>query len=369
MDKSITDFKHAYGIIGRSKKIDEIIETIIQISSTDLSVLIFGESGTGKEVIASAIHRSSSRAKKKLISVNCGAIPEGIIESELFGHVKGSFTNAVETRKGYFELADGGTLFLDEIAEMPLSTQVKLLRAIESKEYFPVGGDTSKKVDVRFIAATNKDLQIEVRNRRFRQDLYYRLKAFTLSLPPLRERKVDIEELAFYFLNKFSDTQHNGQFSISSDALSLMTEYPWPGNIRELKNTVETAASLERDFTIHRDTIESLLMRHEDMEERRNLPIPLGMTPDEADRSLIMRGLAELKRDIIELKLMIEQRKEDPHSSKVEVQEIKKIRDLEIEAIVNALSRTGNNKRKSAVLLGISERTLYRKIKEYDIPQ
>lgn len=202
---TIEEFQNKFGIIGRSKEIKDLVDVIMQVASSDISVLIFGESGAGKEVFARAIHGYSSRSAKQLVSVNCGAIPEGILESELFGHKKGSFTGAIETRKGYFEIADGGTLFLDEIAEMPLTTQVKLLRVLETKEFMRVGAETVTHVDARIVAATNKNLESEVEKKHFREDLYFRLKAVTLNIPPLRKRKEDIIELANHFVQLYCE--------------------------------------------------------------------------------------------------------------------------------------------------------------------
>lgn len=361
----IDEFKRTHSIVGNSKEINDIVATVMQVASSDISILIYGESGSGKEVFARALHAASKRAGKPLISVNCGAIPEGLLESELFGHKKGSFTGAIDNRKGYFELADNGTLFLDEIAEMPLTTQVKLLRAIELKEFMQVGAEIVTHVDVRYIAATNKDLQHEVMSKRFRQDLYYRLKAVTLYVPPLRERKQDIKDLCDYFLGEFSIRNNTQNYTITSEAMDALITYNWPGNVRELKNTIETAAALVRNFTIDYSTILSLIQPYNGS-ANRNLPVSLGKTPTDLDREIILRALFELKRDIIELKEIVADRLESPKN--VRVEEVQSIESLEKEAIVRALSRTNGNKRSTARLLGISERTLYRKIKEYDLP-
>ena len=248
-----------FGIIGKSKQIKDLIDITIQVAQSDISVLIYGESGVGKEVFARAVHQSSKRANKKLVSVNCGAIPEGILESELFGHKKGSFTGAIDDRRGYFEMADKGTLFLDEIAEMPLTTQVKLLRVLETGELLPLGSETSKTVDVRIIAATNKDLQTEVDAKKFRKDLYFRLKAVTLFIPPLRERKEDISLLVNHFLNSYSNQNRVEVPKINNEALNLLNEYDWPGNIRELKNVLETAIALSKTGILTGESFINLL--------------------------------------------------------------------------------------------------------------
>src|SRR3972149_5419724 len=333
----IEEFKKEYGIIGRSKEMRDLIDITMQVAKADISILIYGESGVGKEVFAQAIHGYSHRKEKPLISVNCGAIPEGILESELFGHKKGSFTGAFETRKGYFEIANGGTLFLDEIAEMPLRTQVKLLRAIETQEFMKIGAETVTSVDVRIIVATNQDLQKEVDAGKFREDLYFRIKAVTLSIPPLRKRKGDIEELAYHFITRYSESSKRKPPRLTDEALELLKEYSWPGNIRELKNTLESAIAIRKT--------------------------------EEVDREILYRALFEIKKDIIELKDLIIQRQMEVKSSTENNHrhEVIPIDQMEKEAIKNALDQTRGSKREAARKLNISERTLYRKIKEYNI--
>ncbi|MCW8810993.1 MAG: sigma-54 dependent transcriptional regulator, partial [Ignavibacteriaceae bacterium] len=299
------EFKKINGIVGRSSEINDLVDIVLQVSSTDITILIYGESGVGKEVFARAIHNSSKRAGKELISVNCGAIPEGILESELFGHKRGSFTGAVESRKGYFEIADGGTLFLDEIAEMPLTTQVKLLRAIEFQEFMKIGAETVTKVDVRIITATNKDLQEEVNSRKFREDLYFRLKAVTLSIPPLRKRKEDIELLVNYFLEGYAAVNKIDLPHIKPEAMDLLVDYDWPGNVRELKNAVETATALNRNGVLDVDSFSQLFVQKENPYQNRNLPVFLRKTPEDADREILYRALFEIKKDLIELKDLV----------------------------------------------------------------
>lgn len=365
---TVEEFKKQHGIIGRSKEIRDLVEIAMQVAKSDISVLIYGESGTGKEVFAKAIHDHSPRRDKPLISVNCGAIPEGILESELFGHKKGSFTGAVETRKGYFEIADGGTLFLDEIGEMPLRTQVKLLRAIETQEFMKIGAETVTSVDVRIIAATNKDLQQEVDAGKFREDLYFRLKAVTLSIPPLRKRKADIEELAYYFITKYAEANKIIPPKLTDEALALLMEYNWPGNIRELKNTIESAIAMSKSDMLTASSFAHLISLPIP-EDKRNLPVFLKKTPEEVDREILYRALFEIKRDILELKDLILQKQVDvkTDSEADSPKEIIPIEELEKEAIRNALIITRGNKRNAAKKLNLSERTLYRKIKEYDI--
>ncbi|NUN07733.1 MAG: sigma-54-dependent Fis family transcriptional regulator [Ignavibacteriaceae bacterium] len=366
---TIEQFQKENGIIAKSREIREIIEVIMQVAPTDISVLIFGESGVGKEVFARAIHNSSHRSSRQLVSVNCGAIPEGILESELFGHKKGSFTGAVDSRKGYFELADKGTLFLDEIAEMPLVTQVKLLRAIELQEFMVLGAETVTKVDVRFIAATNKDLQEQVEKKKFRQDLYFRLKAVTLNIPPLRKRKIDIDVLVDHFMKKICQENNIRIPRMTSEVMDVLLDYPWPGNVRELKNTIESAVTLNRDIFLSKELIMSLLRIQEPAEEKqRNLPMALGKNPQDAQNEFIYRALFELKKDILEIKAILQ-----GYSPKVFVNEEKvltsglSVKDAEKNAIIAALTKARGNKRKASRLLDISERTLYRKIKEYEI--
>jgi DNA-binding NtrC family response regulator len=361
---TIAQFQEQFGIIGKTKEIRDLIDIIMQVSKSDISVLIYGESGVGKEVFARAIHGYSNRADKPLVSVNCGAIPEGILESELFGHKKGSFTGAMENRKGYFEIADEGTLFLDEIAEMPLTTQVKLLRVIETKEFMRIGAETVTKVDVRIIAATNKDLQKEVDSKRFREDLFFRLKAVTFNIPPLRKRIGDIEELARFFLKSYSEGNHITLPRITNEAMEILKNYNWPGNIRELKNTIETAVALNKNGVLDEFSFIPLLREIErDIPSQRNLPVFLNRTPEDADRELMYRALFEIKKDLVELKDLIYRRQDEINNN----DEVIPLADVEKNAMIRALEKTHGNKRMAARLLNISERTFYRKMKDYEI--
>jgi len=362
------EFQKKYGIIGKSKEIRDLVDVIMQVSKSDISILITGESGVGKEVFARAIHNFSSRSENELVSVNCGAIPESLLESELFGHKKGSFTGATDDRKGYFEIADGGTLFLDEIAEMALTTQVKLLRVLETKEFMRIGGETVTKVDVRIIGATNKDLQHEVDVKKFRNDLYFRLKAVTINIPPLRKRKGDILELAKSFLENYTSSNRMPKMSLTKEAEELLINYNWPGNVRELKNLIETAVALSRSNVLDAEAIFPLLTIPKYKEEQHNLPVHINKTAEQLDREMIYRALIEIKKDLIDLKSLAANSQSE-HSSQLNQlpNEVVPLVQIEKLAIINALRFTKHNKRKAAQLLRISERTLYRKIQEYEI--
>jgi transcriptional regulator with GAF, ATPase, and Fis domain len=364
------EFKKKHGIISQSSEINDLVDVVMQVSTSDITILIYGESGVGKEVFARAIHDSSRRTGKELISVNCGAIPEGILESELFGHKKGAFTGAFEGRKGYFEIADGGTLFLDEIAEMPLTTQVKVLRAIEFKEFMRIGAETVTKVDVRIIGATNKDLQEEVNSRRFREDLFFRLKAVSLNIPPLRKRKGDIPLFVNYFLENYAHEYKITPPILTNAAMDILLDYNWPGNVRELKNTIESALALNRDGTIDVDSFSSLINHRDENFSVRNLPVFLRKTPEDADREILYRALFEIKKDLIELKdLVIQAGRETIVKGEEPKKNLFAMDVIERETIKAALDKTRWNKRKAAKLLNLSERTLYRKIKQYDLSE
>jgi len=365
---TVEHFQEKYGIVGKSKEIRELVDIIMQVAPSDISVLIYGESGAGKEVFARAIHAASRRSDNQMVSVNCGAIPEGILESELFGHKKGAFTGATETRRGYFEIADGGTLFLDEIAEMPLTTQVKLLRVLETKEFMRVGAETVTQVDTRIIAATNKNLQEEVDKKQFREDLYFRLKAVMLNIPPLRRRKEDIEELVVHFTDLYCEKNNISVPVITPRAYDFLREYPWPGNIRELKNSIETAIALNRGNALDDGSFSFLINANVPAEPSRNLPVYVKKTSEEVDREMILRALIEIKKDLIELKELVYNNQEENNKKyTLSVDEITPIEELEKEAIIKALNYTKDNKKQAARLLKINPRTLYRKIREYNI--
>ncbi len=361
-------------IIGESVAIKKIVDVIGQVAPTDITILITGESGVGKEVIAKAIHAASKRNKKPLIAVNCGAIPEGLIESELFGHERGSFTGAVEQRKGYFELADGGTIFLDEIGELPLAAQVKFLRVLENGEFQRVGSSSPRKVNVRVIAATNKDLEHEVRNKRFRADLFFRLRSVNIAVPPLRDRPEDVP----VFFQRFSaETAEKNQIrfkGIDPAAMELLQAYHWPGNVRELRNVVESMLVIERGKYLDAETVKGYLKEYKVPDDSRLLPVPLpGRSVEQAERELIFRALLDIKSHLVEMKSLIadQQHREQNHTGEQEQdpqgQQTLSLQDMEQRMITEALERYKGNRRVAARALNISERTLYRKIKEYGI--
>ena len=367
------------GIIGQSEEIRELIELIISIAPTNISVLITGESGTGKEVFAQAIHKLSPRKNKSILSVNCGAIPEGLLESELFGHEKGAFTGAVATKKGFFELADGGTILLDEIGEMSLQTQVKLLRVLETGEFMRVGSGELRQVSVRVVAATNKDLGKMVQQNNFRKDLYYRLKAVAMHLPPLRDRREDIPLLLENFVTQILEAEKIEFAGFSEDALQTIYDYAWPGNVRELKNFTETIIVLARGQLVTTDMVREHLTHFEEpVEVSSNLPMLVGVTREEAERELVYKALVSLGLEVKEMRNMMMQYfdRMNNHPKDGEIfepvnsdggVEIKPLDEIEREVIEKALDKFRGNRRKVARALNISERTLYRKIKDFGL--
>ena len=390
---NIENIQKKSGIVGRSDSIAKVLEMVAQVSPVDISVLISGESGTGKEIFAKAIHQNSKRSHESIVTVNCGAIPEGIIESELFGHKKGAYTDAKGDRKGYFETANKGSIFLDEIGETPLETQVKLLRVIESGEFMPVGESRIKKTDVRIIAATNKDLAILVEKGKFRQDLYYRLNTVSIQLPSLNERVEDIALLVERFALEFTRNNDMVYRGFVPDAIRHMKNHEWKGNIRELKNFVESIIVLEKGERITADMVESQLGKNQANYLKNDaLPVLTNQTADSAERELILRQLFLLRQDVEFLKqlasptqtpiagvstpLLDSNENQKPSGLINEDSEyfIKNssigdmtIQDLEKEAIIRTLKFFNNNRRASAKSLGMSERTLYRKINFYGL--
>jgi transcriptional regulator with PAS, ATPase and Fis domain len=409
----IQEIKQRFGIIGNSPLLNRAIDIANQVAPTDISVLITGESGSGKEVFSHIIHQMSPRKHGPFIAVNCGAIPEGTIDSELFGHEKGAYTGAVGERKGYFETVNGGTIFLDEIAEMPLGTQARLLRVLESGQYIKVGSSKVEKTNVRVIAATNVDVYEAVKSGKFREDLYYRLNTVPLKIPPLRDRKEDIYLLFRKFTSDFTDKYRTPPIQLDDEAQQVLVNYSWPGNIRQLKNMAEQLAVLERDRII---TAQTLLSYVPAESSARNLPMRLENQPKEdfSERDILYKVLFDMKRDMVELKKLVAEIIEHggvaiSHSSQTlnqlyrdieipgsneqqftlqkpvinnnnvnansyniaqdaeEVEESLSLIDKESDLIRKALKKHKGKRKLAANELGISERTLYRKIKELNL--
>ena len=398
---SLDKIRRSVGLIGESDKIVEMLSLISQVASTDISILVSGESGSGKEMVAKAIHKNSKRKFESLVIVNCAAIPSGIIESELFGHKKGSFTGAIENKKGYFEEANKGSIFLDEIGELPKETQAKLLRVIENGEYIRVGESIAQKTDVRIIAATNRDLKKEVEKNNFRQDLYFRLKTINIVVPPLRKHLSDINLFIERFGLEFTDKNDINFKGFSSDAISILKKYNWPGNIRELKNTVESLLVINKGERITSEMVKNQLNINE-FDFNENSIIPVNEKSDKIERELILKQLLFLRQDINEIKKYllinsnsdrtmnstnsslflpseenIEKYKSDDSLDNITDARLTAIKDeavgeitineIEKEIIERCLKQFKGNRRKTASALDISERTLYRKIKEYGL--
>lgn len=411
----IQSIKNRFGIIGNSPALSYALQVAAQAAGTDLTVLIYGESGVGKEVFSQIIHTLSSRKHNPFIAVNCGAIPEGTIDSELFGHEKGSFTGAVDSRKGYFETVNGGTIFLDEIGEMPLGTQARLLRVLEAGEYIRVGSSKVQKTDVRVIAATNKDLLEYMHKGKFRQDLYYRLNTVPIRVPALRDRQEDIILLFRKFAADFAERYKTPSVQLDDEAKELLIHYPWPGNVRELKNIAEQISVLSEDKLITARQLRQFLPEH----NTSRLPVLAGNNGSVShaefanEREILYKLFFDMKKDVTELKKMFVDILQNPqranamaaytkesllgdyqaveHEKSVsappalvqpsqpvlinnsdiydheEVEESLNIMDKEKELIIKALKKHRGKRKDASSDLGISERTLYRKLKEYDI--
>lgn len=410
---NLQQIKQRFGIIGNAPLLNRALEISAQVAPTDISVLVTGESGTGKEIVPQVIHQLSSRKHGEYIAVNCGAIPEGTIDSELFGHEKGSFTGASTSREGYFQVADGGTIFLDEVAELPMQTQVRLLRVLETGEFIRVGSSKVIKTDVRVVAATNENMQRAIASGKFREDLFYRLSIVPISLPPLRERKDDIHLIFRKFSADFADKYRMPAIKLSADAVQLLNQYNWPGNIRQLKNVVEQISVIETERDIDAIKLASFLPK----KKLDNTPALRGSTDEDnySERELMYKFLFDMKGDLNELKklvleiinkngdiqlttdqtAMVKRMYTDtdelqtkvlpaptaPEESKYqfshpteeefevheEVEESLSLEDREKELIEKALEKHRGKRKYAAEELGISERTLYRKIKEYNL--
>ncbi len=411
----IQSIKNRFGIIGNSPALNFALQVAAQVAGTDLTVLISGESGVGKEAFSMAIHALSARKHNPFIAVNCGAIPEGTIDSELFGHEKGSFTGAVDSRKGYFETVNGGTIFLDEVGELPLGTQARLLRVLEAGEFIRVGSSKVQKTDVRVIAATNKDLLELTDKGKFREDLYYRLSTVPIRVPALRDRKEDIPLLFRKFAVDFAERYKTAPVQLDEDAKNWLINYPWPGNVRELKNIAEQISVLSEDKHITAETLRRFIP--ETTGNRLPMVMPSngsganGSHEFSNEREILYTLFFDMKKDVTELKKMFREIVQNPalatgqHSNYLndlnelkpaemyatptlaggqpvvihnanghedihhheEVEESLNIMDKEKELIVKALKKHKGKRKDAASDLGISERTLYRKLKEYDI--
>lgn len=416
----IQQIKQRFGIIGNTPLLNRSLEVAMQVAPTDISVLVTGESGTGKEIIPQVIHQLSSRKHNNYIAVNCGAIPEGTIDSELFGHEKGAFTGASGSRKGYFEEADGGTIFLDEVVELPMQTQVRLLRVLETGEFIRVGSSKVIKTNVRVVAATNENMHRAIQKGKFREDLMYRLSTVPIALPPLRDRKEDVHLLFRKFAIDFSEKYRMPPIRLTDDAVLVLEKYKWPGNIRQLKNTVEQISVIENERIISRDRLTIYLPDT----TQSGIPAIAGArneTDDNfSDRELMYKFLFDMKRDLNELKKLVvelvnndsdvrltgsqrdvlnrvysdlshdDSRKlletgsykrsaeeytepaqptivDSDYQDHYEVEESLSLEDQEKELIVKALDKHNGKRKYASAELGISERTLYRKIKEYNL--
>ena len=410
MNTEIQNIKQRFEIIGTYSGLDRAIEKAVRVSPTDITVLVTGESGVGKEAFPKIIHQLSHRKHNKFIAVNCGAIPEGTIDSELFGHEKGAFTGATSSRSGYFEVADGGTIFLDEVGELPLTTQVRLLRVLENGEFIKVGSSKVQKTNVRIVAATNLNMEDAITKGKFREDLFYRLSTIEIKIPPLRERKTDIILLFRKFASDFAKKYNMPTVRLNDDAQRILQEYNWNGNIRQLKNITEQLSVLEQERAINGDMISSYLP-----DPKNNLPALISDNKSESDfsseREILYKILFDMKRDLNELKKLTSnlkkttsneseklddiqslipkkfkeiddsnnqnnvllddnyENKNDKYSFAEEIieEETLSIQDKELELIIKALERNNGRRKAAANELGISERTLYRKIKQYDL--
>lgn len=401
--QQIQQIKQRFGIVGFDAMLDRAINIAIQVAPTDLSVLITGESGVGKEVFSKIIHENSQHKRGKFIAVNCGAIPDGTIDSELFGHEKGAFTGAIDARKGYFEVADGGTIFLDEVADLPLATQVRLLRVLENGEFIKVGSSTVQKTKVRVVAATNVNVREKIARGQFREDLFYRLNTVPIHIPALRERKEDIFPLFQNFAIDFAEKNNLPPIQLTPDAKEMLTNFAWPGNIRQLRNVTEQISIIEVDREINAEILSHYLDTH----RAAGLPV---LFPKDAsnndtsafERELVFKFLGDLKKEVANLKDMVMQMRNEPakkieipsridlsenpyeepiryelevepDSHQIEIEDTVvcenplSLIDVEKELIQKALLKHNNKRKLAAEELGISERTLYRKIKEYNI--
>ena len=394
--------KQRYNIVGNCDALNRVLDVTLKVAPTDLSVLIVGESGVGKEIIPRVIHDNSPRKLGKYFAINCGSIPEGTIDSELFGHVKGSYTGAVSDSPGYFGVANKGTLFLDEVGELPLATQARLLRVLETGEYIPVGATEIKKTDVRIVAATNVNIQKAISEGRFREDLYYRLNTISLQMPPLRERGEDIVLLFRLFAMQMAEKYKMERVTLTDEAKQILMKYKWPGNVRQLKNFTEQISILSTERVITKEVLQQLIPQ--DQESTQLVAINKAGSSFEKERDIVYQILFEMRNNVNELKREIAilksqfgnsseaiQRAEpqsfapqhnlaapetyEPMAEDAEAEEYIEPEDnlnldtLERIMLEKALKRNGGNRKKAALELGISDRTLYRRIKQYGLEE
>jgi DNA-binding NtrC family response regulator len=398
--KELQNIKQRYNIVGNCDALNRALDIALQVAPTDLSVLIIGESGVGKEIIPRVIHDNSPRKREKYFAINCGAIPKGTIDSELFGHEKGSFTGAIGESEGYFGIANKGTLFLDEVGELPLSTQKQLLRVLETGEYIRVGGQEIRKTDVRIVAATNVNIRKAISEGRFREDLYYRLNTIPIQMPPLRDRGEDIVLLFRLFAMQMSEKYHFPRIQLTENAKQVLMKYKWPGNVRQLKNITEQMSILSNNRTIDVDDLLKYVPMNEESTELATIQPQAGSSRTyESEREMLfkilyeMRGnVSDLRREINSLRKQIDEGQMTAPSGRQLVeggtnmpvayrnnmqsmdyaQEIAEPENLNIaalnkKALEMALERCGGNRKKAAEMMGISDRTLYRRLKEFGI--
>ncbi|MCR4957521.1 MAG: sigma-54 dependent transcriptional regulator [Prevotella sp.] len=395
--KELQSIKQRYNIVGNCDALNHVLNVAMQVAPTDVSVLIFGESGVGKEIIPRVIHDSSPRRREKYFAINCGSIPEGTIDSELFGHVKGSFTGAINDSPGYFGVANKGTLFLDEVGELPLATQARLLRVLETGEYIPVGGTEIRKTDVRIVAATNVNIQKAISEGRFREDLYYRLNTISIQMPPLRERGEDIVLLFRLFAMQMAEKYRMERVQLTDDAKQMLMRYKWPGNVRQLKNITEQISILSKERVITPEILAKFIPQDRESTQLAVLPHSTGDHSFENEREILYKilydmrnNVNDMRREISQLKKQIEDVQAKPsttispmgHISPItpispmledaEAEEYVEaeaenlnLNDLSRTMLEKALERNNGNRKKAAQELGISDRTLYRRLKQY----
>ncbi|MDY6207151.1 MAG: sigma-54 dependent transcriptional regulator [Prevotella sp.] len=396
-ETELQKIKQRYNIVGNCDGLNRALDVAMQVASTDLSVLIMGESGVGKEIIPRVIHDNSPRRREKYFAINCGSIPEGTIDSELFGHEKGSFTGAIGESEGYFGVANKGTIFLDEVGELPLATQARLLRVLETGEYIRVGGQQIMKTDVRIVAATNVNMQKAISEGRFREDLYYRLNTIPIQIPPLRERGEDIALLFRLFAMQMAEKYHTPKITLTEEAKQMLLRYKWPGNVRQLKNITEQMSVLSENRQIDVETLRHFIPA--DPDSTQLIPINTGGTHSyESEREILykilyeLRGnVSDLRRDMNSLRKQLDDaqtinakvaeisqqlpaistpathRVEEAEAEEISETETLNLSDLGRQMVMKALERNGGNRKRAALELGISDRTLYRKLKQYGL--